>query len=110
MKKLTYTTDQNSLSYIENASDYVDCRALAAGVAESFAKPVGARFCRLSAGQLFYYTTSGAAAAVAGADVTNGTGSITVPSSAQPMFAVEDVASVSVIAPAAGVVSAEWWA
>lgn len=69
---------------------------------------LGARFCRLSAGALFYYSVAGTAT-VAAADISNGTGSISVPSTVQPLFSVDDVASISVIAPAVCVVSAEWW-
>lgn len=108
MKKLAYFFDDNSVQGIELASNYVDNKVLAAGVAKSFTKPANARFCRLSAGQLFYFSVNGTAA-IAGADVTNGSGSISVPATVQPMFAVSDVTAISVIAPAGCVVSAEWW-
>lgn len=68
----------------------------------------GARFCRLSTGALFYYSVGGTAT-VAGSDITNGAGSISVPATVQPMFNVDDVTTISVIAPAICVVSAEWW-
>lgn len=108
MKKLMYFLDANCLNAAEIASDYVDSRTLVANTAKQFAKPNGARFCRLSAGALFYYRID-ATATVAGADISNGTGSISVPSTVQPMFSVDDVATISVIAPAGCVVSAEWW-
>lgn len=108
MKKLMYFSDANCLNSAEIASDYVDSRTLAANVAKQFARPLGARFCRLSGGALFYYRID-ATASVAAADISNGTGSISVPPTVQPMFSVDDVTSISVIAPAACVVSAEWW-
>jgi hypothetical protein len=108
MKKLTYTPDANSLGYIENAPDYINSVALAVGVAKSFTKPVGARFVRLSAGALFYYNPNGAAT-TGTVDVTAGTGSVSVPATVQPLFCVDDIAAISVIASAACVVSAEFW-
>lgn len=107
MKKLTYFPDANCLSYVENASDKIDSMPLVANTAKTFAKPAGARFVRLSCSQLFYYSTNGTAA-IAAAD-TPTTGSVSVAATVRPCFCVDDVASISVIAPAAAVVSAEWW-
>jgi hypothetical protein len=109
MKKLIYSLDQNSLSVCENGSDYVDVLALAANVAKTFTKPVGARFCRLSAGTLFYYRINGVATVTA-IDIVNGAGSISVPATVQPMFCVDDITIVSVISTGSAVISAEWWA
>lgn len=108
-QKMTLVPEANSLGYYEMPSDYVDSRTLAPGVAKSFAKPADARFVRLSAGALFYYRVGGTASAAA-ADVSNGTGSISVPSTVQPTFCVDGLTSISVVAPANCVVSAEWWA
>lgn len=107
-KKLCFTPDANSLAYIEAPSDYVDTLALVSNAARSFVKPQGARFVRLSAGALFYYRVDGTAAQ--GADALGGAGSISVPSTVQPMFCVDAVTSIGVIAPANCTVSAEWWA
>jgi hypothetical protein len=109
MKKLTFSLDQNCLDSFENSSDYVDVRSLATNVAKSFAKPASARFVRLSAGTLFYYSVSGTASASA-VDISNGTGSISVPATVQPTFCVDDVSAISVVAPTNAIVSAEWWA
>lgn len=68
----------------------------------------GARFCRLSAGALFYFSTTNTAT-IAGSSNSLGTASISVPATVQPWFSVEDVATVSVIAPSNCVVSAEYW-
>jgi hypothetical protein len=108
MKKLIYTADANSLCYTENVPDYINSVALVANVAKSFAKPVGARFVRLSAGALFYYNPNGVAT-TGTIDVTTGIGSVSVPATVQPFFCVEDIASISVIATATCVVSAEFW-
>lgn len=108
-KKLSYVPEANSLAYIESPSDYVDSLSLAGNAAKVFTVPSGARFVRLSAGALFYYRV-GAGAAIAPADVIGGGGSISVPSTVQPMFCVDNIATLGVIAPANCVVSAEWWA
>lgn len=107
-KKMTYWPDANCMGFIESPSDYVDTLLLSSGAAKTFTKPSGARFCRLSAGALFYYRIDGVA--TQGADLTNGTGAISVPSTVQPTFCVDGVTNISVIAPAACTVSAEWWA
>lgn len=90
-------------------ADYVDTRVLSANAAKSFAVPAGARFVRLAAGQQFYYNPNGVAV-VAAADVSDGSGSVSVPDDASPFFCVDGTASISVIAPAAAVISAEWFA
>lgn len=109
MKKLTYFMDTNSLEAVQMSSDYVDVRSLSANIAKVFNKPATARFVRLSAGQLFFYCTTGAASASA-TDVTTGLGSISVPATVQPFFMVEDLTSISVVSQSPGIVSAEWWA
>jgi hypothetical protein len=107
-KKMTYWPDANCMGFVESPSDYVDTVQLSSGVFKTFVKPSGARFVRLSAGALFYYRIDGAASQ--GADKTDGSGSISVPSTVQPMFCVDGTSSISVIAPSACTVSAEWWA
>ena len=109
MKKLAFTPDANSVGHIENASDYVDSVVLAASVAKSFAKPTGARFVRLSSSVQFEYSTSGAAAVIAVADITNGSSSVSSPVNVRPFFCIDDVISVSVVAASACVVTAEFW-
>lgn len=114
MKRLTFAPDANSMDSIESAADYVESKTLATGVAKTFTVPLSGdpnhptKFVRLSGGALFYYRIN-AAAAIAGGDVTDGTGSISVPATVQPWFHVDDIVTISVIAPAGMVVSAEYW-
>lgn len=108
MQKLAFFVDANSLSSVEVPSDYIDVRYLPTAAPKSFTKPVGARFCRLSAGLLFFYRVN-AAAGIAVSDVSDGTGSISVPATVQPMLNVDNVGTISVAAPSSCAVSAEWW-
>lgn len=107
MSKLAFTPDVNGSVSIENPSVYVDARSLAANTAETFTKPEGARFVRLSGNLLFYYNTRGTA--VAPTDISDGSASVANVISMRSMFCVDSVASISVVAPAATLVTAEWW-
>ena len=107
MQKLNYVTDPNYTTAIEMPSDYVDAKSLAANVAESFAKPSGARFVRLTGNLLFYFNARGTA--VAPTDISNGSASTTTPVGVRQMFCVDGIASISVVAPAVTLVTAEWW-
>lgn len=104
-------TDTNtSITFTNTVSPAtVVASAVTSGGANTVTQLTGARFCRLSAGALFYYSAA-ITATIAAVDVSNGQGSISVPATVQPMFCVDDVTSISVIAPAAIDVSAEWWA
>lgn len=108
----TYSvTDANSSITFANAlsaTPVVTMAAKATGV-NLPSQIAGARFCRLSAGALFYYSATATAAIAVGA-ITNGAGSISVPATVQPMFNIDDILSISVIAPANCTVSAEFWA
>lgn len=109
MKKFTAFSDQNAQVSAILASDYVDAHVLATGVAETFAKPVNARFCRLSGTVLFFYSTTGVAA-VPAADIVTGLAPVAVVAPNQPLICVDDIASISVVAGTAATVTAEWWA
>lgn len=109
MKKFTAFTDQNAVQSAVMCSDYVDAHVLAANVAETFTKPVGARFCRLTGTALFFYSTTGTAA-VPAADIATGLAPVIVNTTAQPILCVDDIASISVVASTVATVTAEWWA
>lgn len=107
----TFTvTDTNTSITFTNSKDGVPIIANArlASATATYSKVDGARFVRLSAGQLFYYAI-GITATTGPADISNGLGSISVPATVQPWFNVDDVSTISVIAPQACTVSAEWW-
>jgi len=89
-------------------TDRVDVRVLAANTAEDIDVPSGAKFCVLSADVDFYYNTNGDAA-IATADVTDGTGSRFAGADTVVRLVVEDVDDVSVIAAGACKVTATWW-
>lgn len=108
MKKLSLIPDQNSIGAAECASDHVNALVLAAGVAESFTKPAGARFVRLSSEVAFSFNTR-AVATIAAADTVDGSASIPVTTFHRPFFGVEDVTTISVISTPGGVVTAEFW-
>lgn len=108
MKKLSCQFDESGRLAFPVPTDYVDARVLAANTAETLTKPTGAKFLRLRGNLLFYYNFN-TTAAVPAADITNGTASVAVGASAFVEFSVENIASVSVVAPAATIVTAEWW-
>lgn len=81
---------------------WVDNRVLAAGVAETVTVPTACDFMIFGANGIFYLR-SGGAAAVPGADVTDGSGVAVSPSARR----VTPAATFSIIAPAATIVSME---
>lgn len=93
-----------SASFAVKPSGYVLAKSLAANTAESFVVPPNAKIVLLSAAMDFYADFNGGTAAVPG-DVTNGTACPLNPS----MRALKGVANISVIAPAGGVITAEFW-
>ena len=103
-------TDTNTSITFTNTSHANPVPALsnkASGVATP-SQVIGARFVRLSAGQLFYYAV-GINATIAAVDNAAGTGSVSVPATVQPFMNIENATTVSVISPTVGVVSAEFW-
>lgn len=81
---------------------WVDNRVLAAGVAETVTVPASCNFMVFGSNAIFYLR-SGGAAAIPGADVTDGTGVAVSPSARR----VTPAATFSLIAPAATIVSME---
>lgn len=85
---------------------YVDVRVLAANTAETVTVPAGANCVFMSGNGIYYVRADGSAATIAAADITDGTGS-----SVSPSFAlVSPAQTFSIIAPAATIVSFEWFA
>lgn len=107
MQNMTLVPFAGGSGSAEMPSDYVDAKSLAANVAESFTKPADARFVRLTGNLVFYFNARGTA--VAPTDISNGTASVAVPAGARPTFCVDGIASISVVAPATTLVTAEWW-
>ena len=84
---------------------YVDNRVLAANTAETVTVPAGAGCVFMSGNGIYYVRADGSAATIAAADITDGTGS-----AISPAFAfVAPAQTFSIIAPAATVVSFEWF-
>jgi len=84
---------------------YIDVRVLAANTAETVTVPAGANCVFMSANGIYYVRADGSAATIAAADITDGTGS-----SASPAFSfVSPSQTFSIIAPAATVVTFEWF-
>lgn len=109
MQRFTHIPGVNSIGHAELASDYVDARVLAAAVAEPLPVPATARFLRLSGNGVFYYNTR-AAAIVPAADISDGSSPICIAAGVSRLICLDGITSISVIAPAATVVSAEWFA
>jgi len=108
----TFTvTDTNTSITFTNTLSPIPVPALSnkATGANTSSQINGARFVRLSAGQLFYYAV-GINATIAAVDNAGGTGSVSVPATVQPFMNLDGYSTVSVIAPSIGVVSAEFWA
>lgn len=80
--------------------DYVDARVLAAGVAEAHTVPALAKWVLFSSDNNFYARGTGTAA-VPGADVTDGTGSVLNPVA----WELNGIATISLISPYATVVT-----
>lgn len=89
-------------------SDYINARVLAAGVAETFQAPAGAKYVLFSAEDTIYckIATSSTAAAIPAADVTDGTASEMNPGM---RILPGDQAYISVIAPRATVVTIQYF-
>jgi len=96
-------------------TDYVDVRVLAANTAERHTLPTEANFVSFSANADFYarFGDNTVVAAIAGADVTDGTGSMMNPGIRQLPLAGTPLAEVfthvSLIAPAATIVTMEFY-
>lgn len=109
MRKLSQVVDANGRS-VPSAllvPDKVDARVLAASTAESATIPAGVKYVRLSSTAPFYANFS-ATAAIPSADITNGSSSILIPSSALYEIPTGTTA-ISLIASAIGVVTLEWF-
>ena len=91
------------------ASDYIDCRVLAATTAERHTIPSGARYVIFAADGTFYarFGDSSVTAAIPAADVTDGTGSMINPEAREIPSAVTHI---SLIASAATVVTLAFFA
>ena len=100
-----YPYGSNRAALAPPASDHVDARVLAAGVAETHTVPAGARYVVFSATADFY-AKFGAAAAVPAADVTNGTASALNPTQRR---IPDGATTIGLIAPAACVVTLSFW-
>lgn len=100
---------QQRRAFAPLASDYVDCRVLAAATAERHTVPSGARYVSFSADGTFYakFGNSSVTAAVPATDVTDGTGSVINPEVREIPSAVTHI---SLIASAATVVSLSFFA
>ncbi len=109
MQKLTYFGDSNAVKFAPIQSDTIGVAALAANTNKAVAIPAGARFVRMSLGAQFYYNPNNAAATIAGADAATG-GSVTVTPYENPLICVDGLTNLNFIAPAAGVLSLEWFA
>jgi len=109
MKSLAAFPDSNSMQSFPQPSSYIDNHVLAANVAESFTKPAGARFVRLSANTAYFFNPN-AVAVVPSGDVTDGSGSIVGISTESRTFCVDGVTAISVISVGVCTISAEWFA
>lgn len=87
-----------------NASNHVDARVLAAGVAESHVVPRGARYVLFSANTDFYAKFDGTAA-VPAADVTDGSASVLNPG----LRGISGVATIGLISSSICVVTMEFF-
>ena len=101
----TYPHGSNRAALAPPASDHVDARVLAAGVAEAHTIPAGAKYVAFSATADFY-AKFGGAASVPAADVTNGTASALNPTQRR---VPDGVTTIGLIAPAASVVTLSFW-
>lgn len=100
---------QTRRAFAPLASDYIDVRVLAAATAERHTIPSGAKYVVFSADGPFYakFGDSGVTAAIAAADVTDGTGSTVNPEARE---IPSGVTHISLIAVAATVVSLSFYA
>ena len=97
-------------SYALRPPDYVDTRVLAAGTAEAVTVPTGANTKKAAyvnfASTCDFYANYTTTAAVAAADVTDGTGSELNPT---VRFLGGSVTTISIIAPSTCTVSLSWY-
>lgn len=95
------------MTFALRQSDWIDARVLAAGVAETFQAPAGARFVLFSADGDFYCKLALAStdAAIPAADVADGTASELNPA----MRAIRESEFISLIASAATVVTMQYF-
>lgn len=106
MKDLKFRMGANNdLTFARPAPDHIDARVLAASVNEAHTVPTGANFVIFSADGDFYARPN-SAAAVPGADVTDGTGSELNP----VIWSLEGVTSINLIADAARKVTLSFYA
>lgn len=81
------------------AQGYADVRVLAAGVAESHAVPTGAKYVLITVtGNTFI--NIGGTAAIASADITNGSASILMVNTLPRLFSLEGATAIGLIAAA----------
>jgi hypothetical protein len=111
MKSLKLVRDRSG-AVIPNSTQapgYVDIRVLAANTAESHTVPAGAKFVLITVtGNTFI--NIGGTAAVAAADVTNGSASLLMVNTAPRLFALNGAAAIGVIASAIQTVVLEFFA
>jgi len=93
-------------------ADWIDARVLAAGVAETYQAPAGAKYVRIAGDGTFYAKIAAAstAAAVPAADIVDGTASELMPAGAVEFRTLPvDQAFISLIASAACVVTLSFY-
>ena len=96
---------QNYPSYVLQATTKIDALVLAASSAETMTVPTGSAFVRFGANCPVIYVRRNATAAVPGSDVTDGSASEINPAA----WALDDVTTISVIAPTTCNVSFSWY-
>jgi hypothetical protein len=97
---IPYDAARRFTSNIRPAPTYVNARVLAAGVSETALMPAGTRFVVFSS-ECNFYAKPGAAAAVPGADITDGTASELNPSAwyfPNPITATQQITVVTTAA------------
>ena len=100
IRQYTQIKDANRLPvpFSTASGGWVDARVLAANTAESHTVPTGAKYVLVTVTGNAWVNVGGTAA-VAAADVTNGTGSVMVVNTLPRMFALNGATAVGVIAP-----------
>jgi len=106
--RLASDANQKTIDGAVVAGGWVDCRLLAAGVAEVHTVPAGAKFVLISVtGNV--YINFGTAAAIPAADVINGSASILMVNTLPRIFELKGAATIGVIAPAIQTVTLEFF-
>lgn len=100
--------NRETVAFSTSSGGYVDARVLAANTAESHTVPTGANYVLVTVTGNTWVNVGGTAA-VASADVTNGTGSVLVVNTLPRMFALNGATAVGVIAPAIQTVCLEFF-